>query len=39
VGATKDHHVDDAVAAVDVRLSDKELAFLAEPYRPRDVRF
>ncbi|WP_113699560.1 aldo/keto reductase [Nonomuraea lactucae] len=39
VGATKDRHVDDAVAAVSVELSDKELAFLAEPYRPRGVRF
>ncbi|MFI6322709.1 aldo/keto reductase [Nonomuraea sp. NPDC050556] len=39
VGATKDRHVDDAVAAVDVRLSEKELAFLAEPYTPRVVRF
>ncbi|MEV3983431.1 aldo/keto reductase [Nonomuraea sp. NPDC049758] len=39
VGATKDGHVDDAVAAVGVELSDKELAFLAEPYRPREVRF
>src|SRR5688500_13079986 len=34
VGATKDRHVDAAVAAVDVELSDKELSFLAEPYRP-----
>ncbi|GAA1740621.1 aldo/keto reductase [Nonomuraea bangladeshensis] len=39
VGATKDRHVDDAVAAVDVRLSEEELAFLAEPYRAREVRF
>ncbi|MEU1387618.1 aldo/keto reductase [Nonomuraea sp. NPDC005730] len=39
VGATKDGHVDDAVAAVGVELTDKELAFLAEPYRPREVRF
>ncbi len=39
IGATKDRHVDDAVAAVDVRLSEEELAFLAEPYRPREVRF
>ncbi|GGS71663.1 aldo/keto reductase [Nonomuraea spiralis] len=38
VGATKDRHVDDAVAALDVRLSDKELEFLAEPYRPREVK-
>ncbi|MBB4942567.1 aryl-alcohol dehydrogenase-like predicted oxidoreductase [Streptosporangium album] len=34
VGATKDRHVEDAVAAVDLALTDKELAFLAEPYRP-----
>lgn len=39
VGATKDRHVDDAVAAVSVDLSEKELAFLAEPYHPREVRF
>ncbi|GGK77889.1 oxidoreductase [Planomonospora parontospora subsp. parontospora] len=37
VGATKDRHVDDAVAAVELALTDKELAFLAEPYRPRPV--
>jgi aryl-alcohol dehydrogenase-like predicted oxidoreductase len=39
VGATKDRHVDDAVAAVGVTLSEKELAFLAEPYTAREVRF
>ncbi|MFG2073143.1 aldo/keto reductase [Nonomuraea maritima] len=39
VGATKNQHVDDAVAAVSVSLSPDELAFLAEPYRPRAVRF
>lgn len=39
VGATRDAHVDDAAAAVSVSLSDKELDFLAEPYRPREVRF
>ncbi|MBG0817137.1 aldo/keto reductase [Planomonospora sp. ID82291] len=37
VGATKDRHVDDAVAAVDLALTDEETAFLAEPYRPRRV--
>ncbi|WP_449065284.1 aldo/keto reductase [Planomonospora algeriensis] len=37
VGATKDRHVDDAVAAAELALTDKELAFLAEPYRPRPV--
>ncbi|SDJ97278.1 Predicted oxidoreductase [Nonomuraea maritima] len=39
VGATKNQHVDDAVAALSVSLSPDELAFLAEPYRPRAVRF
>ncbi|MEV4009131.1 aldo/keto reductase [Nonomuraea angiospora] len=39
VGATKDRHVDDAVAAVSVSLSEAELALLGEPYRPREVRF
>ncbi|GIH92763.1 aldo/keto reductase [Planobispora siamensis] len=38
VGATKERHVDDAVAAVELELTDKELSFLAEPYRPRAVR-
>ncbi|NRQ31752.1 aldo/keto reductase [Nonomuraea sp. NN258] len=39
VGATKDRHVDDAVAAVGVGLTEKEIAFLGEPYRAREVRF
>ncbi|MEV4563463.1 aldo/keto reductase [Nonomuraea sp. NPDC049419] len=39
VGATKERHVDDALAAVSVTLSDDEAAFLEQPYRPREVRF
>ncbi|MFC7583706.1 aldo/keto reductase [Nonomuraea antimicrobica] len=39
VGATKERHVDDAVAAVSVSLSAEESAFLEEPYRAREVRF
>lgn len=39
IGATKEHHVDDAVAAVDLSLSEKELELLAEPYRPRPLVF
>ncbi|WP_245642530.1 aldo/keto reductase [Nonomuraea candida] len=39
VGATKERHVDDAVAAVSVSLSEEERSFLEEPYRPREVRF
>ncbi|GGL13505.1 aldo/keto reductase [Planomonospora parontospora] len=37
VGATRDRHLDDAVAAVELALTDKEISFLAEPYRPRPV--
>lgn len=35
VGATKTEHLDDAVAAVDLQLTDDELATLAAPYTPR----
>ena len=38
VGATKPHHLDDAVAALDVRLDEDELDALAAPYRPQEVR-
>jgi aryl-alcohol dehydrogenase (NADP+) len=34
IGATKPHHLDDAVAAVDLDLSEKEIARLEEPYLP-----
>lgn len=37
VGATKPHHIDDAVAAVDVMLSKDELNRLEEPYVPHPV--
>ena len=37
VGATKLHHLDDAIAAVDVRLSADEIVALEEPYVPRAV--
>jgi 1-deoxyxylulose-5-phosphate synthase len=37
VGATKPQHVDDAVASVDVALSDDELTFLEELYQPKPV--
>jgi 1-deoxyxylulose-5-phosphate synthase len=37
VGATKPSHLADAVAAVDVELTDPELAALEEPYQPHDV--
>ena len=37
IGATKPHHIDDAVAAVDLVLSDDEIARLEEPYQPHAV--
>jgi aryl-alcohol dehydrogenase (NADP+) len=37
VGITKDAHLDDAVAAVDLHLTDEEIARLEEPYTPHAV--
>jgi 1-deoxyxylulose-5-phosphate synthase len=37
VGATKLNHMDDAIAAVGVKLSSDEIAALEEPYVPHDV--
>jgi 1-deoxyxylulose-5-phosphate synthase len=37
VGATKLHHLDDAIASVGVRLSTDEIAALEEPYVPHGV--
>ncbi len=37
VGATKPNHLEDAVAAVDVELTDEEIARLEEPYVPHPV--
>ena len=36
VGATKPHHLQDAVAALEVRLSEEEIAELEAPYLPQD---
>ena len=37
IGATKVSHLEDAVAALTVRLSDDEVAYLEEPYVPHAV--
>ena len=37
VGATKPHHVDGAVAAVDLDLTADEVAYLEEPYVPHEI--
>jgi aryl-alcohol dehydrogenase-like predicted oxidoreductase len=37
VGVTREQHLDDAVAAVDLRLTEEEVARLEEPYTPHAV--
>lgn len=37
IGATKPHHLDDALAALSVQLTAEEIARLEEPYRPHPV--
>lgn len=37
VGATKSHHLDDAVASATLRLEPEEMAALEEPYTPHPV--
>ena len=37
VGATKPHHMEDAVKALDLVLSDEELNYLEEPYVPHPL--
>ena len=37
VGATKPHHLDDAVAALEITLTSEEIAALEEPYVPHAV--
>jgi aryl-alcohol dehydrogenase-like predicted oxidoreductase len=37
VGATKPHHLEDATAALHLKLTDEEIALLEEPYHPHPV--
>jgi aryl-alcohol dehydrogenase-like predicted oxidoreductase len=37
VGATKLEHLDEAVAALDIQLSEEEVTLLEAPYRPHAV--
>ena len=37
VGATKERHLADAIAAVDLDLTDEDIAALEEPYRPHHI--
>jgi aryl-alcohol dehydrogenase-like predicted oxidoreductase len=38
VGATRLEHLEDAVAAADIELSDEEIQALEAPYRPHPVK-
>jgi aryl-alcohol dehydrogenase (NADP+) len=37
VGASKLPHLDEAVAALELRLAPEEMTFLEEPYRPHPI--
>jgi aryl-alcohol dehydrogenase-like predicted oxidoreductase len=37
IGATKPHHLDDAIAAISVHLTADEIQHLEEPYRPHPI--
>jgi aryl-alcohol dehydrogenase-like predicted oxidoreductase len=37
IGATRNLHLDDAVAALDINLSDEEMKLLEEPYTPHRI--
>jgi len=37
IGASKPYHLEDAVAALEIKLSDEERRFLQEPYQPHPV--
>jgi aryl-alcohol dehydrogenase-like predicted oxidoreductase len=38
IGATKLEHLESAVAALDVRLSDEQIRALENPYKPHAIR-
>jgi aryl-alcohol dehydrogenase-like predicted oxidoreductase len=37
IGATKPHHLEDAIAALSVKLSGEDVAALEEPYVPHPI--
>ena len=37
IGATKTEHLDDAVNAFDINLTDEDIAYLEEPYVPHKI--
>ena len=37
IGASKVHHLEEAVSSLDIELSSQEIVFLEEPYQPHPV--
>jgi aryl-alcohol dehydrogenase (NADP+) len=37
IGASKLHHLEEAVSALEIKLTDEELSYLEEPYQPHPV--
>lgn len=37
IGATKMHHLEESVGALDVNLSDEDMDYLEEPYQPKPI--
>ncbi len=37
IGASKMHHLEEAVTALEIELDDEEKTYLEEPYQPRPI--
>ncbi|MFP3240809.1 MAG: aldo/keto reductase, partial [Caldivirga sp.] len=37
IGTTKPEHVEEAVGALEIKLTDDEIKYLEEPYKPKPV--
>ena len=37
IGATKPHHIDDAMKALEIKLEGQELKALTDPYQPHPI--
>jgi aryl-alcohol dehydrogenase-like predicted oxidoreductase len=37
IGATKPHHIDDAMKALEIKLDRQELKALTDPYQPHPI--
>ena len=37
IGATKPHHIEDAIKALELKLTQEELGYLEAPYKPHPI--